>query len=886
MKKLLIALCCSLSLTANAQHITTLSPQADYEQAVTAYEQKAPKALDKLRSHLESYPDSPYKDRVYALIGSLYLFDEHYDEALAMLASADLGKLADDERNEMTYRMALCYLKTGNLKEAAIWFGVVKESSPRLQKDCGYHLSYIRYTQRRYDEALSGFLPLQEDTKYGQAASSYIAEIYLQKGQPDKAQTVAESFLSHYPNSPQAPELQRILGESFYKQAQYQAAVTPLTAYVNITSAPRRDALYMLGLCYYQVQAFGQAAAKLGRVSSIAGDALTQNAQLHLGLCYLQLKDKNKARMAFEQAATSNADLKVKEQAAYNYALCIHETSFSAFGESVKVFERFLNDFPKSTYTDKISSYLVEVYMNTRSYQSALESINRIGQPNRQILEAKQNILFHLGTERFANAALDESIRFFDESLALGAYNRQTKAEANYWKAEANYRLGNTAEAVMGYRTYLQLNTKGADETYALAHYNLGYCAFHRKDYDEARNWFSKFIQLGGAGNTTAWADALNRLGDCAFHTRNFTDARHYYRQATEKDPAVGDYSLYQLGLVAGLQKDYTTKIQSLDELSNKYNASSYRSNAAYEKGRAQVELGQNVAAIRTFRKLATDFPHSPLAGKALAEVGLLYYQDSNYNEAIEAYKAVATNYAGTDEAKLALRDLKSIYIDLNRVNEFAALAASLGNVSFDAAEQDSLTRIAADLKFGQKQYAEALHSYKQLKQSSGNAEQRLAAQLGALRSAYLLQNNDEIIAAANDALSDPKLSPELKAETHYYRAQAFTHQHKDQEALVDWKELAQDPRTLYGAEAKYRVSEVHYAQQQYAEAEAEILDFIEQSTPHSYWLARAFVLLSDVYVAQNKLLDAKQYLLSLKQNYQAKDEIQTMIENRLKKLK
>lgn len=41
--------------------------------------------------------------------------------------------------------------------------------------------------------------------------------------------------------------------------------------------------------------------------------------------------------MAFEQAAASNANLKIKEQAAYNYALCIHETSYSAFGESVTV---------------------------------------------------------------------------------------------------------------------------------------------------------------------------------------------------------------------------------------------------------------------------------------------------------------------------------------------------------------------------------------------------------------------------------------------------------------------------------------------------------------------------------------------------------------------
>ena len=63
-------------------------------------------------------------------------------------------------------------------------------------------------------------------------------------------------------------------------------------------------------------------------------------------------------------------------------------------------------------------------------------------------------------------------------------------------------------------------------------------------------------------------------------------------------------------------------------------------------------------------------------------------------------------------------------------------------------------------------------------------------------------------------------------------------------------------------------------------------MDYIDQSTPHAYWLARTFILLSDVYAAQDKKLDARQYLLSLQQNYQEDDDIRPMIEERLEKLK
>ena len=131
----------------------------------------------------------------------------------------------------------------------------------------------------------------------------------------------------------------RILGDAYYHFGQYPQAVEAFSNYLDREHAvPRRDALYMLGLSYYQTKVYSKAAETLGKVTT-ENDALTQNAYLHMGLSYLQLAEKNKARMAFEQAAASNANMQIKEQAAYNYALCLHETSFSAFGESVTAFE-------------------------------------------------------------------------------------------------------------------------------------------------------------------------------------------------------------------------------------------------------------------------------------------------------------------------------------------------------------------------------------------------------------------------------------------------------------------------------------------------------------------------------------------------------------------
>lgn len=935
--------------------------EAEYMLVCAAYELRDPKSVDLLRAFLEEYPDTPHANRIYALIASAYFFEGKYDDALAMFNSARLELLGAEERDDMTYRLATCYLKTGNVKEAAVWFETLRSTSKKYAADCSYYISYIRYTQQRYDEALSGFLPLQDNAKYKALVPYYIAEIYLIKKNYDKAEIVAQNYLSAYPGQTYTAEMYRVLGTAQYHFGKYHEAMASFENYLKSNSEPaqRRDALYMLGMSYYQCGVYSKVPTTLGEVT-VENDALSQNAYLHMGLAYLQLGDKTKARMAFEQAAASNADLKIKEQAAYNYALCIHETSYSAFGESVTVFEKFLNEFPNSVYADKVSNYLVEVYMNTRSYDAALKSIERISHPGKSILEAKQKILFQLGTQSFANTQFEQAIGYFNQSIALGQYNLQTKADALYWLGESYYRLNRMQEAARNFNEYLSLTQQRNTEMFALAYYNLGYIAFHQKEYAAAESRFRNFVQLEKGENPTALADAYNRIGDCNLHVRRFDEAKQYYTKAEKLETPAGDYSFYQLALVAGLQKDYSGKVSLLDRLAGKYPNSPYAVNALYEKGRSYVQSNNSRQAIASFRELLNKYPESPVSRKAAAEIGLLYYQNDDYDRAIDAYKFVVKQYPGSEESRLAMRDLKSIYVDANRVDEFAALASQMpGEIRFEPSEQDSLTYIAAEkiymkgeatpaknsfarylqsfpdgafslnahyylcvigkeqkdeeavllhagklleypdnpyseeallmhgeILFNRKQYDQAIADYKKLQAKASTAERRQLGSIGVLRCAALMGDDADVIQSATSLLAEAKLSPELRNEALYYRAKSYLRQKADKKAMDDLKLLAKDTRTLYGAEAKFLVAQQLYNAREYPAAEKEILDYIDQSTPHAYWLARSFVLLSDVYVAMDKKLDARQYLLSLQQNYQADDDIAGMINERLEKLK
>lgn len=957
---LIAALMGGCSLQGMAQQIVPddVAGDKEYSRVCREYELKGEDSIGLLQAYLDKYPDSRHKNSVVSMMASAYFEEGKYKEAIAMFQSCDLEALSDKERDESALRLATSYLKEDNLREATVWFTLLKEVSAVYHDDAVYNLAYIDYVEKRYDKALKSFQSLQNDAVYAALVPYYIGEIYLLKGNYQQARTLAKAYLEQYPAKKDVPQMERILGEACFGLNDYQGAISPLERYRGMVSRPQRKAMYELGMSYYYTGVYSKAAATLGETTSV-NDALSQNAYLHMGLAYLNLKERNQARMAFEQAANFNFDPKVKEQALYNYALCIHETSYSPFAESVTVFERFLNEFPNSPYTERVNDYLIEVYMNTRSYEAALKSIAKIEHPGARIMEAKQKILFRLGTQAFANAGFQAAIDYFNKSLSIGQYNQTAKADAYFWRGESYYRLDRFREAGDNYRQYLEFATNKNGQEYGLALYNLGYTYFKQKNYASAETWFTRFVDRGNANERAMQADAYNRIGDCYFYERRFEPARLNYARAVEIDPSLGDYSLYQEAFVRGLQRDYNGKIQTLNRLISDYPESQYMDDALYEQGRAFVQMEDNANAIARFNILVQKFPESNMARRAANEIGLLYYQDDKYPEAIQAYKQVIAKYPGSEEARLAQRDLKSIYIDLNKVDEYANFASTIpGGANFDVNERDSLTYVAAErvymrgdinearnsftrylqtfpegafslnanyyiglidynqkayesaaghldkvleypnnkysedamlisaeMAYAAKNYEKALNVYKQLKDKAASQERRQLAKTGVLRSAYMLGNGEEIILAATDLLTDTKLSPELSNEAYYYRAKVYLDEGKPEGAMEDLKVLAKDTRNVYGAEAKYKVAQLYFDAGQTDKAEQEVLNYIEVSTPHTYWLARSFVLLADVYMKLGRNLDAKQYLLSLKQNYQADDDIAGMIESRLEKL-
>lgn len=952
---------CIDKLEAYKQHSTDadLIQEADYMLVYSAYEQGRPNAVELLKDYLDVYPASRHVDEVNFLIGSAHFGRGEYQKAIFWFNESNIDMLSSEQQEAYCFRLAYSFLQTGDMERAYGYFARIEQIGTRYREASTYYVAYINYATGKYNNALVEFTRLKDLPDYKERSLYYITQIYFIQNKYEKVISEGKELLASYPDSENNSEVYRIMGNAYYHLENENQAINMLSKYVSSTSDPLRGDLYILGVCYYNKGNYSSTVNALGRTVR-ENDALSQNAYLYLGQSYLKLKDKNNARMAFEAAATSSFDKQVKEAAMYNYALLIHETAFTGFGESVTIFEEFLNDFPNSKYADKVNDYLVEVYLTTKNYQAALNSIDKIKHPSTKILEAKQDILFQLGTQAFTNMELDKSVDFFSRAISLGAYNLESRNDAYFWRGESYYRQGEYNKAISDYRTYLNNTRQRNTDMYALAHYNLGYSYFKLKEYGEALNRFRQYVNLESNQQAPAYADAYNRIGDCLFHNRQFAMAEENYTRAAQLQPSAGDYSVYQKGFLLGLQKDYKEKISVMDRLIREFPESQYVDDALFEKGRSYVLLDNNQAAAASFEQLMRDFPQSSLARKAGVQLGLIYFNDNQPEKAAEAYKSVISNYPGSEEAKVALQDLKSVYIELNDINSFAAYANTLGgNVRFEVSEQDSLTYLAAeklfmrgdnegarrsltnylqtfpqgafssnanfylasiafakkdleeakrlfslvlesgDTKFREeswarkaeieyldKDYASAMESFKHLQTVAENPENKEAAKLGLMRCAELTGQPQEALLAANDLLKEPKLSPEIMSEARYVRAKAYISLKQENKALADLKEISKDTRTIHGAEAKYLLAQLYYDNKDDKNAETVLMNFIENGTPHQYWLARGFILLADIYIRQGEDFQARQYLTSLQNNYKGDDEIAAMIEDRLGKLK
>ena len=817
--------------------------------------------------------------------------------------------------------MAYCLLRTGDTGRAAEIYGTL--ASGRLANEARFYQGYIAYINGDYAKAASLLEGVRRTGMPARMADFYLCQLNYRRQNYKAAAEEARRLLAYSDGVDReyVAEAERIAGESLWREGKERQALEYLERYAASCAHPQPSALYILGVEDFRTGKYERAIERLAPVTK-EDNTIGQSAYLYIGQSYLKLDNNNAATVALEKACRLDYDKKVTEMALYNLAVARAQGGKVPFGSSVALFEEFLQRYPDSQYAPAVADYVVQGYMTDNNYQAALDAIEKIHRPDDKVLAAKQKVLYGLGMRQMQGGDPAKALVNLRQAAAMGRYDSALAAEASLWQGECEYLTGDYSGAVRTLGSYLRQNS-GSAANRALARYDLGYARFAQKNYGEAGKEFKRFVTTTpDKSDRQLMADAYNRLADCRYYARAFAEAADLYSQAYNQDPSRGDYPAFQQAMMKGLQRDYQGKIELMADMMRSFPSSTLVPTALLETGESYGELGRQDRAIETYTLLSSRYPNTAQGRKGQLLLAITYLNSGNRATAVNQYKKVISRYPSSEEARLAADDLKQIYADDGNVGAYVDFiesvpdaprpeTAELASLTLSAAEKavesgrsseamklaaevvekypDSpqavrALAIKADVEYSRGLATEALESYRELESRASEPEDVNAARMGVMRVSRDLADHEGAIAMADKLLASSDLGTEGKNEAIFIKAMSLRDLGRGSEAMELWESLASDTDDLFGTKSAYYMALYQFDSKNNKGARRTVDRLIEANPPHDYWLAKAFILLSDILRRQGNDFEADEYLRSLKENYPGTEsEIFKEIEQRLK---
>ena len=722
---------------------------------------------------VEEYPTSTKRNTAFLDVGDYYFENSKFPQAMKWYEKVDQANVGRSERDKFYFQYGYSLYQSGNQKEAKSYLNRVVNS-----KDYGsqakYYIGFMAYEGDDYEEANEYFEQVSDDEKYKEKLSYYQADLNFKLGNFEKAIALAKEQLPKS-DANEISELNKIIGESYFNLEKYGEAIPYLKEYKGKRGKWNNTDYYQLGYAYYKQGNYESAISEFNKIID-GNDGVAQNAYYHLGESYIELSKKQEALNAFRNASQMNFDLKIQEDAWYNYAKLSYEIG-NPYQSVPQVLSDYLDKYTDTPYKSEIQDLLIDSYITSRNYEEALDLIeNKGGFQNKA---AYQKVTFYRGLELYNEGNYQEALEMFNKSLKQ-QMDPMFTARTIFWKAETDYNLGNFNDALIGFKDFQQsANVSGTSE-FDNINYNIGYTYFKLKNYSAASESFKSYISKNGEDRLRT-NDAYLRLGDGYFVGSNYQNAIDAYDKAIDIHEISTDYPNFQKAMSYGYLGQVNTKVDQLESFIRGYQNSNLRDDAMYELANTYVKMGDNAKAMAMYDRLNSEYKNSIFISKALLRQGLVFYNGGDNERALSKFKEIAAQYPNSEEAIQAVSTARLIYIDLGRADEYARWVRTLDYVDVTDAELENNAYLAAEKQ-------------------------------------YLDNNTDGAIRQFNKYLSEfPNGANALKA--HYYLAELYTKKDLPDNALPHYEYILQRPNGEYTEQALVKVSESYLNKNKWSES-------------------------------------------------------------------
>ncbi len=642
-----------------------------------------------MEDFVEKYPTSTKRNSAFADVAEYYFDTGKYPYALKWYKRVDQKALSRKEMDKFNFNYGYSLFSSGKQKDAERYLEKVSES-PVYGSQAKYYMGYISYQQDDYEEANERFDEITDQEVLEEKLSYYQADMNFKLGRFDEAIALAKQQLPKSDRKEKS-ELNKIIGEGYFNMQQYANAIPFLEQYRGRRGKWSNTDHYLLGYCYYKQDDYANAIQQFNKI--IGGtNSVSQNAYYHLAECYLKLDKKQEALNAFRNASQMEFSPEIQKDAYLNYARLSYEVG-NAYEPVPQVISNYLEKYPKDTYTQEMQELLVDSYITSKNFQGAMELLEK----NRNFASKAtyQKVTYYRGVELFMDGDYGGAAEIFQKSLD-SSEDALFKAKASYWKAESDYLLNRFDAALTNFLSFGQNANAPSTEEYKQLDYNLAYTYFKLRDYPNAISHFTRFA-ASGTNDTQKLYDGYLRMGDSYFVTRKYWPAIETYNKALALSGPQKDHAAYQKAMSYGFVDRRETKIEELDRFVSAYPKSSLKDDALFELGNTYISAGREQQGLQTYDRLIDQYRRSPLVAQAMMRQGLVHYNSSRNEQALGKFKSVVRDFPNTQEAVQAVATAKLIYVDMGRVDEYAAWVRDLDFVEVTDSELDNATFESAD---------------------------------------------------------------------------------------------------------------------------------------------------------------------------------------------
>ncbi len=647
----------------------------------------------------ENYRYAPEFMKVRLMYAGYYFDKKDYGRALGILEEVGYSLLDKEDKTTYLFQRSFCQLRTGRADLARNGFDRLLEGRHnRYTVASTYYRGYIAYTENDFRKAVRLLSSIRNDGHYRAYCEYYILESKLMLEDYGYVVENADAVSAMVTGDMRA-KVARMVSQAYYRLDRPEDARKWFESYSSSGADMSRKDNYYLGIISYSLGSYRAAAEAFSKVIDGSVDSLAQSACLNMANSCLELKNKHEAMLYYKKAADMDFDSSIMEESFFNYAKLAFDVN-----SDIVPFQDYLEAYPGSGRSDEIYSYIATSYLLSKQYKSAVSALGRIRRLTPGMSLNLQKAAFLRGKELFDMGSFEGAVNGFRTSLQHSSYNQTLALLTRFWLAEAYSRSGQTDEAIRLNDNLYRSQAFRSFKEYPLMLYGQGYNYFVKEDYEQTVLWMTRFLEFRTVKMDLV-VDARLRLGDSYFMLRDYPRAASVYEEVarTGYQDAQAVYAAYQCAVSYGLMSDLEKKTEILEDVMDRSSSAPVYSRAVYELGRTYVQRGMADKAGRCFTYLYEEVSDPVYNAKAMLELGMLYSNAGEYDRALECLTRIVEEMPLSEDTDNALAAIESIYMTLNRPDDYFAYLDKTGLsgtktqdekelMIFNAAEQQYLS--------------------------------------------------------------------------------------------------------------------------------------------------------------------------------------------------